>query len=789
VKTQSNRAAKAHLIRGAFYLLLLAAICAIPFALGQRPARGQRTPTFAERVSYQRAIEEVYWRHRIWPKERPDPKPSLDAVMSQAQLENKVADYLRKSQALEEYWRRPITAEQLQAEMDRMAQHTKQPEVLRELFEALGNDPFVSAECLARPVLAERLLTSWNGYYQKFDGNLRQPTEETLKVITASTSYVLPAISDGCMENTWTGTAGEPDGRDNHTAAWTGTEMIIWGGGGFGVNTGGRYNPTTDTWTPTSTTNAPTPRYSHTAVWTGTEMIVWGGWGGGSPVTNTGARYNPDMDSWTATSTTNAPTARVSHAAVWTGTEMIIWGGWNGINTYFDTGGRYDPNTDTWTATTTNNAPSARYWSSAMWTGSEMIVWGGFDFFTFFNTGGKYDPVTDSWTATSTTNAPDARAVHTAVWTGSEMIVWGGEGDAPIFKNTGGRYNPSTNSWTATGIPGAPDGRDNHTAVWTGTEMIIWGGYTNEGRVNTGGRYNPSTASWISTGNSNAPSSRVGHTAVWTGSEMIVWGGARCNSFLATCLLNTGGRYVPSIDSWTATSTANAPSGRSSHTAVWTGNEMVIWGGGGSNGFTFSSGGKYNPGTDSWTPTSTTNAPRARYLHTAVWTGSEMIVWGGLGGFVGLNTSERDWKPRAGSTPTPTPNFNTGARYNPNTDSWIATSTTNAPTGRDGHTAVWTDTEMIVWGGESSSGNLNSGGRYNPITDSWTPTSTTNAPDARSSHTGVWTGTEMIVWGGFNQFELNTGGRYDPTADSWTAHRHCRGARPTTESHSYLDRQ
>ena len=116
------------------------------------------TLTFAERVAYQRAIEEVYWRHRIWPKERPDPKPSLDAVMSQAQLEKKVADYLRNSQALEDYWQRPITAEQLQAEMDRMAQHTKQPEVLRELFEALGNDPFVIAECLARPVLASAYL-------------------------------------------------------------------------------------------------------------------------------------------------------------------------------------------------------------------------------------------------------------------------------------------------------------------------------------------------------------------------------------------------------------------------------------------------------------------------------------------------------------------------------------------------------------------------------------------------------------------------------------------------------
>jgi len=87
----------------------------------------QRTLTFEERVTHQRAIEEVYWRHRIWPKENPDPKPPLDAVMSQAQVEKKVADYLRNSQVLEDYWRRPITAEQLQAEMERIAQHTKQP--------------------------------------------------------------------------------------------------------------------------------------------------------------------------------------------------------------------------------------------------------------------------------------------------------------------------------------------------------------------------------------------------------------------------------------------------------------------------------------------------------------------------------------------------------------------------------------------------------------------------------------------------------------------------------------
>ena len=62
-----------------------------------KPARQTRTLTFVERVAYQRAIEDVYWRHRIWPKERLDPKPSLDAVMSQAELEKKVIDYLRNS--------------------------------------------------------------------------------------------------------------------------------------------------------------------------------------------------------------------------------------------------------------------------------------------------------------------------------------------------------------------------------------------------------------------------------------------------------------------------------------------------------------------------------------------------------------------------------------------------------------------------------------------------------------------------------------------------------------------
>ena len=52
-------------------------------------------------------------------------------------------------------------------------------------------------------------------------------------------------------------------------------------------------------------------------------MIVWGGFSGIEREVNTGGRYNPSTDSWIATSTTNAPSRRDFHTAVWTGSRMI----------------------------------------------------------------------------------------------------------------------------------------------------------------------------------------------------------------------------------------------------------------------------------------------------------------------------------------------------------------------------------------------------------------------------------------------------------------------------------
>ena len=769
-------------MRGTFYLLLLISVGAMPFALSQRQPSAQRTLTFAERVMYQRAIEEVYWLHRIWPKERPDPKPSLDVVISRAQLNKKVADYLRKSQALEDYWQRPITAEQLQAEMDRTAKHTKQPDVLRELFEALGNDPFVIAECLARPALAERLLTSWYARDERTHGDAleswlsKTASQAPNSLLVQNHDYKLPEISQssGCVLDTWTRTNAPPDGRLSPTAVWTGSEVIIWGGayGEFGTDTGGRYNPATDSWAPTSTVNAPSSRQGHTTVWTGNEIIVWGGTDNNNTLLNTGGRYNPVTNSWSTTSTSNAPAPRQSHTAVWTGGEMIVWSGGDFAGSiFFNTGGRYNPNTDSWTATSTANAPTARSRSAAIWTGNEMVVWGGANASTAFDTGGRYNPSTDIWAATSTPNVPTGRFNHAAVWTGSELIVWGGNNiDYTQLFFTGGRYNPSTDSWTPTSTANVPSARLYHSGVWTGDSMIVWGGIDGTA-LNTGGRYNPATNNWTATSTTNAPVGRILHSAVWTGSEMIVWGGGGGTG--QGDYFNTGGRYNPSNDSWTPTSTSNAPTEREGHTAVWTGSEMIVWGGDAYDTHpdtgerhrtpdspptptptpsptptpipSHGTGGKYNPSTDSWTATSTINSPSARNAHTAVWTGTEMIVWGGFDSIVYLKT---------------------GARYNPATDTWTATTTTNAPETRSGHTAVWTGSEMIVWGGSDAFNFFNTGGRYDPGANSWTATSTSNAPSTRYAHTAVWTGSEMIVWGGTND---STGGKYNPTTDTWVA--------------------
>jgi N-acetylneuraminic acid mutarotase len=220
--------------------------------------------------------------------------------------------------------------------------------------------------------------------------------------------------------------------------------MIVWGGNPY-RNSGGIYDPVSDTWQPTSLANAPLGRVVHTAVWTGTEMIIWGGMvqtGATVGPTNTGGRYNPVTDTWIAMSTLGAPEPRESHTAVWTGSKMIVWGGWG--NTYLNSGGVYDPATDTWQTVSITDVPPARTGHTAVWSGNEMIVWGGSGSGGILNNGARYDPIASTWAVASNVNQPSLRDSHSAVWTGTQMIIWGGHVQTGINTgtDTGGRYSP-----------------------------------------------------------------------------------------------------------------------------------------------------------------------------------------------------------------------------------------------------------------------------------------------------------------------------------------------------------
>jgi hypothetical protein len=140
----------------------------------------RRALTLEERVAARRAIEEIYWRHRIWPSSNPGAKPSLEEVLPEAVLRQKVDDDLRQASALDVLWRRPITAAQLQAEIDRMAKSTRRPDVLAELYASLGDDPLLIAETLARPNLVSRSIRSWYARDPRFHGYLRSRIERAV---------------------------------------------------------------------------------------------------------------------------------------------------------------------------------------------------------------------------------------------------------------------------------------------------------------------------------------------------------------------------------------------------------------------------------------------------------------------------------------------------------------------------------------------------------------------------------------------------------------------------------
>ncbi|HVE47965.1 MAG TPA: hypothetical protein VNA57_14610 [Acidimicrobiales bacterium] len=306
----------------------------------------------------------------------------------------------------------------------------------------------------------------------------------------------------------------------------------------------------------------------------------------------------------------------------------------------------------------------------SIWTGDNVIVWAEAE-----AAGARLDPATGRWRRVA--NSPlTPRQGASAIWTGKEMLVWGGRSGDRVATDPGAAYDPVTDAWRP--LPRPPIRlRAGHSVVWTGTEMLVWGGAGNLPRpphFADGAAYDPATDRWRRL--PQAPLlRRAGHSAVWTGREMVVWGGgetaARVTSFA------DGAAFDPGTQSWRPLPPSPLVS-RSAHTAVWSGAQLLVWAGRSRDG-PISDGASWDPATGDWSPLPVAPlGPRAQ--HTAVWSGTEMIVWGGAG---------------AGRR-----RFADGAAYNPTRGAWRRLPGVLLSSRFD-HASTWTGSAMFVWGGRA----------------------------------------------------------------------------------------
>lgn len=334
-------------------------------------------------------------------------------------------------------------------------------------------------------------------------------------------------------------------------------------------------------------------RYSASAVWTGREMVVWGGaWraGNASIWLGDGAAYDPAGDRWRRIA--EAPLAPRSEAFIaWTGTHVLVWGGQKqgsitGFGDEWSDGALYDPAKDTWKPMA--QWPLAeRYGARAVWTGQRLVVWGGAS-----SAGGQdpppladgaaYDPGANRWTKMA--GAPLA---------GRIAPLGGARGDGALFSwgpaaaRDGQReaaadsalYNPGANRWSPAAAAPAPPKRtwcldaSGCTGVDTGSRVVFAG---------QGLAWDPAGDRWtVIAASAFADPFLEAKAQAWTGSRIVLWGGGTTESpgdRPPATVMAGGAAYDPAADRWEALPAAPL-SPRARAVAVWTGRELIVWGG------------------------------------------------------------------------------------------------------------------------------------------------------------------------------------------------------------------
>jgi hypothetical protein len=331
--------------------------------------------------------------------------------------------------------------------------------------------------------------------------------------------------------------------------------------------------------------------------------------------------------------------------------------------------------------------------------------------------------------------------------------------------------------WQA--LPSLPPGllgrRNGAAVVWTGKELIVWGGVSVRGTVfqthADGAAYDPRTGRWAPL--PPAPESQWlqgDHgLAVWTGREMLVWGGDTFVDPVRTpgrARFADGVAYDPERRTWRRlpARTAQPTPGCGNCWAVWTGRELVV----GQVEEADAGGGTvavaYDPAANRWRslPPSPTLTDGSGHLQarTAMWAGTRLLVWS----FWSRTARAANDETRASDRPNEVPDGIDLWAYDPATDRWTVLPAPPSQVRRVAaySSMVWTGREVVI--ASVQTGVVTGQAGTTTLAGRYDPDRARWTPVAPPPIRG---GKVILAWTGAAVVELNRNAVYDPATDGW----------------------
>lgn len=365
-----------------------------------------------------------------------------------------------------------------------------------------------------------------------------------------STTLTREELPEGSPVEGWTPMAASPlSPRSRAVSAWTGSELLVWGGEGKTSDAcmiqqdgsalcgeqvrgdGAAYDPDSDTWRPMADSPLPEDlgsQFRYRGAWTGSELVVWGGPAG------EGAAYDPVADSWRRIAPAPILT-RTSFGLVWTGEEVVVVGGSAQVEEPDpeDPGrGRsivpvevaaFSPSSGTWRLLP--DLPAGRVDPEVLVVDGRIVVLGGFvpqaevdEPPVLSLDGGRWTDLGD----------PLVGEVAAAAWTGEHLVVSGRVPFDPPDVTTPvvAALTPSSGVWDP--WPDPVDRMGAWQLVWTGVEVVRLpdpGLGAPESDLLAQAIESEGGSGWRALPPSDLETV-VDAAVAWTGSELLFWGGA-----------------------------------------------------------------------------------------------------------------------------------------------------------------------------------------------------------------------------------------------------------------------